>query len=644
MPLKRHPKYCWAGSRNGCACSDDIFELRAAAGESTSTFGQDFTPSTGTTHSESSTFDFHRVLFSQEGVQNVRRSRKSTIWWAPEILWLFFGYLCFIARFAFTVPIVEGFGQLKWTHYVNRGPRPLADFEALDQASRGPWGSFVILVKYKSLLATLGAAITISGLLTSTVTQQAIEFPLRRAPSDNGSASVGVARTFSMWNGSDLHLANDETTQLKQAIFNGAFVVPRSTLPSIAPTCSSADCEWPLYGSLGICSDVVNLTARANDTLLAQLRGLTADRFSILLNSTMSLIDQVQHTPNALLAVGTIFPLAILGLPAPTGMLDDSLVGLLANDHFIAYSDCPFDATKPPPPNSLDCFKFLEIAFYWCAKSYATKVKDGVHVTNVVSSAARIVQAAPLGLNFAWSPTWYDCYRKDECNSTIGGWTTRIAGAPGLTLGDEVYDIDIWTATASSALMGASLYDSILVDQQRGVVSSSGGGTAAAFASALFGEFLAARVPEPALQFEAVQNITTNMATSLTNFMRRLTYVGTTAPAAANGITFTLQTYARVRWGWTTLLAAQLFLTSLFLVAIVIETRLARVQILKGSTLATMCALDGTARDSIGGISDFKVLNDAAQKLGVKLERGSAGTAIWLAPACRSNQAHLEDC
>lgn len=126
--------------------------------------------------------------------------------------------------------------------------------------------------------------------------------------------------------------------------------------------------------------------------------------------------------------------------------------------------------------------------------------------------------------------------------------------------------------------------------------------------------------------------------------MRRLTYAGTTAPAAANGTAFTLQTYARVRWGWTTLLAAQLFLTSLFLVAIVIETRLARVQILKGSTLATMCALDGTARGSIGGISDFKVLNDAAQKLGVKLERGSAGTAIWLAPVCRSNQAHLEDC
>ncbi len=121
--------------------------------------------------------------------------------------------------------------------------------------------------------------------------------------------------------------------------------------------------------------------------------------------------------------------------------------------------------------------------------------------------------------------------------------------------------------------------------------------------------------------------------------MRRLTYVGTTAPAVALGTVFTPQTYASVRWGWITLLAAQLFLTSLFLVAIVIESRLARVQILKGSTLATMCAPNGMARGSIGGIRDFKALNERAQVLGVNLERGSAGTAIWLASARRPNRA-----
>jgi hypothetical protein len=73
------------------------------------------------------------------------------------------------------------------------------------------------------------------------------------------------------------------------------------------------------------------------------------------------------------------------------------------------------------------------------------------------------------------------------------------------------------------------------------------------------------------------------------------------------------------------LLATQLFLTSLFLIAIVVETRLAHVQILKGSTLATMCALNGTARGSVGGISDFKALNERARLLVSSLSVGVRG-------------------
>jgi hypothetical protein len=54
-----------------------------------------------------------------------------------------------LARGAFMAPIVEGFGQLKWTRFVGREPRPLIDFQCLDQASRGPWGSFMVLAKCK---------------------------------------------------------------------------------------------------------------------------------------------------------------------------------------------------------------------------------------------------------------------------------------------------------------------------------------------------------------------------------------------------------------------------------------------------------------------------------------------------------------
>src|SRR2546430_2066911 len=90
------------------------------------------------------------------------------------------------------------------------------------------------------------------------------------------------------------------------------------------------------------------------------------------------------------------------------------------------------------------------------------------------------------------------------------------------------------------------------------------------------------------------------------------------------------------------LLAAQLFLISMFLVAIVVESRLARMQIFEGSTLATMCALDGTAKDSVGGISDFRTLKEKASRLRVRLERGSGGTALWLAPGLRLDRSPWE--
>lgn len=56
-----------------------------------------------------------------------------------------------------------------------------------------------------------------------------------------------------------------------------------------------------------------------------------------------------------------------------------------------------------------------------------------------------------------------------------------------------------------------------------------------------------------------------------------------------------------------------------------------RVQILKGSSLATLCGLDKASRKHLGGINDLETLNRRARDLSVRLERGSSGVALWLA-------------
>lgn len=51
-----------------------------------------------------------------------------------------------ICRAAMVVPVSEGLSQLKWNAFV-RSQRPLNDLKTFDQASRGPFGSLLLLSK-----------------------------------------------------------------------------------------------------------------------------------------------------------------------------------------------------------------------------------------------------------------------------------------------------------------------------------------------------------------------------------------------------------------------------------------------------------------------------------------------------------------
>jgi Protein of unknown function (DUF3176) len=142
-------------------------------------------------------------------------------------------FLTSLAKIAFMVPIVEGLGQLKWNWFLSSQPRPLSDFEVFDQATRGGLSSLKLILKFKgwvlfwsgnlliwaaaddgraaSFLACFGAVIALSGLLTSTLTQQAISYQVARATSYGISdkATVDRATSFSAYDGNDISLGKD---------------------------------------------------------------------------------------------------------------------------------------------------------------------------------------------------------------------------------------------------------------------------------------------------------------------------------------------------------------------------------------------------------------------------------------------------
>jgi len=96
------------------------------------------------------------------------------------------------------------------------------------------------------------------------------------------------------------------------------------------------------------------------------------------------------------------------------------------------------------------------------------------------------------------------------------------------------------------------------------------------------------------------------------------------------GKVYTPQSFITIHWEWTSMLAVQLALTLIFLVLTIYTTHQAQMQVIKCSSLATLCALDKGARGHVGGINDLDSLGKKARMVGVRLERGSGGVAVWL--------------
>jgi hypothetical protein len=79
------------------------------------------------------------------------------------------------------LPVSEALGQLKWSWF-QQNSKQMWDFEIFDNASRGPWGSLLLLVRTKGkALAALGAIITLCMMALDPFFQQVVNFPDRWA-------------------------------------------------------------------------------------------------------------------------------------------------------------------------------------------------------------------------------------------------------------------------------------------------------------------------------------------------------------------------------------------------------------------------------------------------------------------------------
>ncbi|RDW87039.1 DUF3176 domain-containing protein [Aspergillus mulundensis] len=158
-------------------------------------------------------------------------------------------------------------GQLKWRHF-RKSPQKLSHLETFDEASRGVWGSILLLTTVKWDIATIGAVITILRLAFSPFAQQVILIEQRDTITADDTVTFGYTHNYSR--NFDGELANTrveafpQDPSLQSAIVQGLYGI---ISPAIF-TCPST-CRWTgSYITLGFkssCRNVTEATLRSAD-------------------------------------------------------------------------------------------------------------------------------------------------------------------------------------------------------------------------------------------------------------------------------------------------------------------------------------------------------------------------------------------
>jgi len=167
-----------------------------------------------------------------------------------------------IAGVALILPVSEALGQLKWSWFQGDSKK-MWDFEIFDNASRGPWGSLLLLIRTKGqALAALGALITLFSLALDPFFQQVVDYPERWALLGNSSIPKVIAynpRLGLEFRGDvELNQQDQDIAAVSQKFLYDNGTQPlkfgNGTRPDIPISCPTSNCTWPLYETLGVCS------------------------------------------------------------------------------------------------------------------------------------------------------------------------------------------------------------------------------------------------------------------------------------------------------------------------------------------------------------------------------------------------------
>jgi hypothetical protein len=287
---------------------------------------------------------------------------------------------------------------------------------------------------------------------------------------------------------------------VQTAYLTAAYLGPNQTLPGVDPICSSGDCDWPIYGSLGICAEIVNISASTNSSLLSWLQEVFL--IEIQKSQYATVISEAGSAP---------YYLAVLiPLPDPSTEFKEAPPQTVISQAFVGYFNNPVRLTND---TDLATILYIGVSLYFCTQSFSTTVKGGVHNTSELAYNNNILSSSTTeSMNSYWNLALYGNPICDP--GPLTGSTITLSGAAGLS--NETYTIDFCTGVYLSGLYIIGTSGGILLDLGRSITDTVGQ-ISQALGIAIYGDFNSSTIPDPATQYGNIKLMMENIGKSLTS-------------------------------------------------------------------------------------------------------------------------------
>ncbi|KAH7081715.1 hypothetical protein BKA63DRAFT_216226 [Paraphoma chrysanthemicola] len=510
-----------------------------------------------------------------------------------------------VAKAALILPVSEAIGQLKWIWF--RSERRLFDFFAFDNASRGPWGSAMLLVRTKCRhLASIGAAITVLALAFEPFFQQSVTFTARDIVKASGTISIATSfrpindiqyrvTTGYAWSGVDYGAA------IRSTAFDiaNAISTPNQSVRSAPSSCPTERCTWAPYSSLGVChrcKDVSQLVApvcqqrsmafpegtggsavepcgyQINGTFLTGTYGLW-DRKTVGLATFMAK-TQTRQNMTPVYWNSTVFA------NAPNALLDFYIGFVPGGDAQILRNATPV---------------LLECLFQWCVKTFQATHVNGSLEEEVMSVYLPPDTESPTQLGFLKNtPATFGTAPNDPFVMTAAGKSFRVGANTTRLLSNSL------TANLPT-FMGNDSFDATKQYPGRWSFVQS--------------------APHD------VDSVLGPIAEAMTNSIRSTVNSGT---EQAVGDAWGSEVFVQTQWLWLLLPVALLLSTLILVCATIVQSRKKRIPSWKSSSLATLLhGLAEEAREKFAQDTTQSEVEALSQKLRVRfIAQGTHGSLV----------------